>query len=306
MNSKIIEGLKSFQNERLREIADLKREGKSTSSLEYRAKAYQTAISTLKDYPQIITSGEQVKHLRGIGPKISARIDEILKDTRAPIEEPKELELFGQIHQVGPVTARKWYDLGYRSLKDVPQEICTRAQWLSIQFFEETKQRIPREEIDSYNQRLHANLDPMGIEFQICGSYRRGRPDSGDIDILVKYKQIDNGMSFMDTLAQAVEIKFVLSSGPKKLLGIGQPRSLHRRIDIEVCQPQEYPFALLYFTGSANFNKRIREHCLERNWKLNEKSLVKGSLASLCQAKDEKEVFELLEMDYMTPEQRDW
>ena len=37
-----------------------------------------------------------------------------------------------------------------------------------------------------------------------------------------------------------------------------------RRIDIMYTKPEEYPFAILYFTGSGDFNVKMREYALEK------------------------------------------
>ena len=44
----------------------------------------------------------------------------------------------------------------------------------------------------------------------------------------------------------------------------------NRRIDIMYKSPEEYPFAVLYFTGSAEFNVKMRNDLLERGYTLNE------------------------------------
>ena len=46
--------------------------------------------------------------------------------------------------------------------------------------------KVPRAEIDWVDKFLHSILDPIGIVFVIAGSYRRGLPESGDIDMLVE------------------------------------------------------------------------------------------------------------------------
>ena len=53
--------------------------------------------------------------------------------------------------------------------------------------FSEFEKRIPRSEIDNYKnlcEQSFALYDPK-IVFQICGSYRRGKESSFDIDLLL-------------------------------------------------------------------------------------------------------------------------
>ena len=63
-----------------------------------------------------------------------------------------------------------------------------------------------------------------------------------------------------------------LGYGSKKYFGICKygKNGINRRIDIMYTSPQEYPFAILYFTGSSNFNKKMREHALELGYSMNE------------------------------------
>ena len=50
--------------------------------------------------------------------------------------------------------------------------------------------------------------------------------------------------------------------------------SIPRRIDIIYCPPNEYPFAILYFTGSGPFNVKMREYASKKGFRLNEKGLI--------------------------------
>src|SRR5712691_2619639 len=46
------------------------------------------------------------------------------------------------------------------------------------------KTRIPRLEATKFVELLHKEF-PKGLEWHICGSWRRGAPEIGDFDILV-------------------------------------------------------------------------------------------------------------------------
>ena len=51
-------------------------------------------------------------------------------------------------------------------------------------------------------------------------------------------------------------------------------KSLHRRIDIKVYPHDQYAFALLYFTGSGNFNIRMRTNALKQGYSLSDFGLT--------------------------------
>ena len=99
-----------------------------------------------------------------------------------------------------------------------------------------------------------------------------------------------------------------LAKGTKKYFGMGK---LHdcltfRRIDIMVTKPQEYPFAVLYFTGSKEFNTLMRQHALDRGLSMNEYSLkhidTKEPVDHVFET--ERDIFDYLEYTYVDPWKR--
>lgn len=303
----------------------------------YRAKAYEKVIPILQNYHKEIESGAEARLIPGIGEKLAAKIDEILRtgtvvelgnpvvQTEKEKEKEEVLKLFQSIERVGEKTALKWYNTGYRKLSDIPASECNAGQWLGIQLHHELIQRIPREEVKQFEQIFHYYLDPLKIQFVICGSYRRGKADSGDIDILVIAQPNIN------VLAEVLRVPVfthTLAYGDKKYLGICRIGQLHRRIDIELVQPDEYPFAVVYFTGPAKFNVLMRQQAINLGGRLNEKSLSKtfqrtdintyidqlGKTHTVentvphtlnYYAKTEEDVFSLLGIQYLTPEERE-
>lgn len=282
---------------------------KDASTAEWRAKAYAKIIPILRGYPKRIESGEEAKRIHGIGTRMADRIDEILRTgTLAELGSPifqvddraEVLKLFESVHRVGPKTAEKWYNAGYRKLSDIPSTACTAEQCTALRFHEHLIQRIPREEIQEAEQILTQFAQPKGIFFQICGSYRRQLPTSGDIDILIIAKENQNVLS---EFLQCPIFTTTLACGPKKFLGICRIREIYRRIDVEVVQPVEYPFAVTYFTGPASFNVKMREHCMRYGLRLNEKSLTDATGKSYP-AESEEALFAMLGLQYLTPEER--
>lgn len=56
--------------------------------------------------------------------------------------------MFGEVWGIGPTTAQKLYEKGYRTLEDLKnEESLTHAQKLGLKYFEDIKQRIPRHEV---------------------------------------------------------------------------------------------------------------------------------------------------------------
>lgn len=265
---------------------------------EWRAKAYDKIIPVIRNYPITITSGKQASSIPGVGKSMSSRIDEILATGTSSelqgVDTFKEdiIKEFMTVQGVGRITAEKWYDAGYRTIAEIPQEICTDAQKLGIYFHADLQKRIPREEID----KVKDFLNTLGITFEIAGSYRRELPSSGDIDILLLGNDLDR-------ILQTGIIQYQLARGDKKFMGIGLVGDTYRRIDIEIVQPEEYPFALLYFTGPMSFNIKMRERAAQLGFRLNEKALY-DSNGNVLVASSESDVFNALGLQYLTPEER--
>ena len=150
------------------------------------------------------------------------------------------------------------------------------------------------------------------VSFEIVGSYRRGVASSGDIDLIITSKT-DNKKVFADFLDGLIKEKIiieVLSRGKVKSLTIGELEGKKaRRLDFLYAPPNEYAFAVLYFTGSKAFNTIMRHHVLSKGLTLNEHGLYKmenkkkGDKISETFS-SEKDIFDYLGLEYKTPEER--
>ena len=67
--------------------------------------------------------------------------------------------------------------------------------------------------------------------------------------------------------------------------------------------PEEYPFAVLYFTGSDNFNKQMRQDILDKGMSINEYSLKDNISKEKVNHVfvSEKDIFNYLNLDYVEP-----
>ena len=78
-----------------------------------------------------------------------------------------------------------------------------------------------------------------------------------------------------------------------------------RRIDFMLTQEHEYPFALLYFTGSGPFNVAMRNFALSKGYSLSEYGLKDANGKFVGDAfRTEEDIFEFLGLKYIPPEQR--
>lgn len=261
------------------------KEGGSTAP--YRKKAYQTAIDLVRGGDDL--SDIDVRKIPGIGDRMRQRIlyfygradpvdeqdeialQQVLSDGDDAREEIEILQLFQSVEGVGPVTAQKWYDLGYRTIDELlanPPPRVTAKQMSGLEHHATLIQRIPREDIEEFERMLKDEVP--SLIFTIAGSYRREKATSGDIDIIVV---IDNNEEEVNRLIDAIGFIDILASGEKKINGIANVAGVPRRVDIEFTPPEQYPLALLYFTGSKDFNRRMRGIANQYGFHLEEKHL---------------------------------
>ena len=229
-------------------------------------------------------------------------------------------------------------------LRKNPQ-LLNATQKVGLQYYEDILERIPREEIDEYNGVFHKVADGIpGVEYEIVGSYRRMAASSGDIDVIITAPDASTFDQFLDTLitpfcTQSAQrgppfslitapeggvlnekrckmgvIEVVLSRGKSKCLVIASLPShrgrrggfVYRRVDFLFTTRTEYPFSILYFTGSKGFNVVMRNRALNLGYSMNEHGLtVKGTGAPISQTfSNEQDIFAFLGMEYKKPEER--
>jgi len=280
----------------------------------FKERAFTKAVEKIKDiYPTgTLIYLRDLEDIPGIGSGILRRLTELF--LTGVIEELKDyqdkdsvIELFLGIYGVGPKKAEEWYNEGYRQLSDIPYQNLTTAQKIGIKYYKDINgPRIPREEIDKINDLIQILLKEWnyqnGTKYRavVAGSYRRLKKTSGDIDLLY-----DGDPEFVDFLFEKRLLTEELSFGKVKFSGLIQlPGGSfpHRRIDIEFTD--SWPFALLYFTGSKDFNRVMRNVAKEQGYLLNHKGLFDNKGYQMTGLKTEENIFEFLGIEYLEPEKR--
>ena len=288
----------------------------------FKAASYAKAISSLKlvgDDSEL--TDENLLKMNGIGKSLLKKINEIKNTgTCSMYEKVKDYkdpkEIFESIHAVGPKNAKELVDKGFKTIEDLKNapnigDILNDKQLLGLKFYDDILARIPRGEIMQHEKILKTVLkkvDPKA-ELTIAGSYRRGKPDSGDIDVLLKSKDKKTYKKFIDALVKAEYLyPEHLALGPKKYNGLAKVKNnlIYRRIDIMYTKPEEYPFAILYFTGSMEFNAKMRGMALDKGLSMNEYSLKDSNTKKVIDHKFsvEKDIFDYLEMEWVEPVSR--
>lgn len=293
----------------------------------FQVRAYAKVIEQLKALPGPVLSFDDVKDLEGAGAKIKDKMKEIIEtgSLKAAAEAKKEVNLdafeaLQGIHGVGPVKAKELIASGIRSIAELraalasDDSILNDVQKMGLKYYESSQERIPRAEMEEHEKRILADLD-ASFQAVVVGSYRRGLADSGDIDVLMtlpssmtEAKQKELFVKTVDGLKQKGYIVDTLAQGPKKFLGYVKvtPQAKPRRLDLLMSPPAEFAYAILYFTGSQNFNVAFRRHAQEKGYTINEHTMkpTKEGVPAVPEMRTEKDIFDFLGLEFVEPQDR--
>jgi len=312
----------------------------------FKTRAYNKAKETIINISGVILKIEDIQGLPGIGKSIFERLEKAMlehsnkenavsiinfdnKNGNGNELNASEFDILTGVYGIGPVKAAELIKCGITTiekLRELQYEVLNEKQIIGLKYYEDVLQRIPRSEIDQYNNLLKRSLQDTlkknkiaesGTKYEIVGSYRRGAADSGDIDIIVTSSTPNVFIKWIDRLIKDKVILDVLSRGQSKCLVMAKiPESnVVRRVDFLYSPPDEFAFAILYFTGSKEFNTVMRSRALKFGLTLNEHGFhqmidsgnnnkkVKGDKVTKL-FEDEKAIFEVLNMVWKEPHER--
>jgi DNA polymerase beta len=315
-NKKIVDSLKI--------LADYERIKKEP----FKVKAYEKVIDSIELFDKNIETPEDIKLLKGVGKKIEDKIIEFLNtgniaEVDSVLIDPQFIlgnKLKG-IYGVGPakITELMTKIKDFDELKEHP-ELLNDKQKIGLKYYDDMNIRIPIAEGKQHFKIVHKILNNLytGIEFEFVGSFRRKNKDLGDIDILIKNQ---SGLILKDVIKQLEDKTYViekLAQGNNKFMGICKlsPELPARRIDILIAEPSYYYFALLYFTGSYNFNIHMRKIALKKGLSLSEYGFKEANAANAGVVnnkniidttdtiRSEEDIFKYLDMAFVEPHKR--
>jgi len=254
-------------------------------------------------------------------------------------EKAKVVDLFNRIWGVGPSTAEQWYCQGMRTLDDLriadrkETNFLNKHQKIGLELFEDLDERMTRSEAAEIEEYVRKSILEINKQFEIiaCGSYRRGKETCGDLDILITHPEtIIYQQDLLEKIIKKLhDEKFLTHDltlqkdggqkkylGVCKLMGLGKKSNKHRRLDIILVPPKEKATALMYFTGSAHFNRSMRLLATKLGMSLNEHSLrtniIRGGTSKkeklneglVLPTPTEESIFEHLNLKYRPPNER--
>lgn len=244
-----------------------------------------------------------------------------------------------KVPEIGPSGAEKLYNKGITTISQLTEafnkdpKLLNNKQAIGIKYFHDLQQRIPREEMNEWNKFFAVLLkytiekmknkgnEPIGAKMELVGSYRRGAENSGDIDILLTSDNAEEGKKLMTTFVKELlktdnmDSTLVFSSGNTKFMGLGKIENYYRHIDIFYYSKKEYPFALLFSTGSGQFNIEMRADASKKGYSLSEKELMNRDSSKVTEEEylsdigksyptSEEDIFDFLGLVYIEPKDR--
>ena len=270
-----------------------------------------------------------LEEIPGVGESMANKIEEFLKTGKVKYYEdlkkklPVKMEELTSIEGLGPKRVKVLYQkLGIRNLKDL--EKAAKAGKIAplfgfdrkteknilqgLEFLKKSKGRFLLGEILPLAQKMKDRLS--GIEevkrVDIAGSLRRRKETIGDMDFLV-IAQKTKAKKTIRAAANKIMDAFVSFPEVVKVWGKGETKSsIHLKlgidVDLRVIKEESYGSALQYFTGSKEHNIVTRKIAMGKGLKLNEYGLFRKR--KRIAGRDEKEIYEILGMDWIPPELR--
>lgn len=336
-------------------------ETQKEANWQFKKKAYKQVIDILSVSRENISSVQNaLEVLRAGGAKLDGeesyfikngeyksktlqKISEIIKTgvlTKAIeiSEDPKVKSIteLTTIPEIGPTKAEKLYKDGITTIAELTDafkkntKLLNSKQAIGLKYYSDLEKRIPRSEMDSWNEFFNIilkftiermKIKPDGVKMQLVGSYRRKAKDSGDIDVLLSSKDAEQGKNLMSNFIKELlktdnlDKSLVFSSGTTKFMGLGKIQDYYRHIDIFYYSEKEYPFALLFSTGSGQFNIEMRADAVKKGYSLSEKELIYKDNTKVTTEEyksdigkdyptEEKDIFDFLGIVYIQPENR--
>jgi len=291
----------------------------------FRPQAYEKAAIALENLKEsvfnIYEKGgiKELEKIPGVGESIAKKIEEYIKTGKIKYYDkwkkkvPVDMDTLMRINGVGAKSIKIFYQkLGITSLEDL--ENATKEHKIalligfgekseknileSIALFKKSKKRFIIERILPIAKDIRARLNKLEEveKVVLAGSIRRKQDKVGDIDILVV---TNNPKKVMDYFTAFPEVLRIWGKGESKS-SVRLKQGIN--CDLRVVPKKSYGSALMYFTGSKDYNIKVRKIAISKGLKLNEYGLFKGN--KMLAGKTEKEIYEKLELNFVFPEKR--
>jgi len=294
----------------------------------FRIRAYERAALNIESIPEdleVILKEKRLTDIPGIGKDLASKIEEIIKTgTLAHYKAlkrkiPSGLLQMIEIPGLGPRTVKVIYEKlkidtieklqraaqsgrlrQLEGIKEKTEENILRG----IELIKKGKERTPLyfslNIANSFIGELRRMKEVKKIE--AAGSLRRRKDTVRDIDILVTSS---SPSKVMDRFTKLSYVKEILAKGETKSSVISKENDM--QVDLRVVEDASFGSALMYFTGSKQFNIKFRQLAVKNGLKVNEYGVFSSGKKSQKRiaGTTEEEIFKLMKMQYIPPELRE-
>jgi len=329
----IIEEFKKLQQQIIYDIDNTS--GMTKLKNQYRLKSVSLSLKMIEKYNKDTISNNDLKDIikiKGIGEGTIRRIKEIietgkLSEVKITEDDKQYLKMIEELEDVYGIGRKTAYNLfkeyKIKSIRELIDKVNKKEIAVSeniikgLKYVNNLDVKIPRSEIAEIHEYLLDLMFKIDINLfgTICGSYRRLKDTSGDVDFIIihqDYKTNEDKLkiNYLDVvIKKLIEDKFIIDSLTRtdvrtKYMGIFKwKNSMPRRIDIRIFPLESYYSAILYFTGSKDFNRQMRLNAISYDYTLNEYGLYDEN-KKMFKVNSEKEIFDILGIEYITPDKR--
>lgn len=289
----------------------------------FRIRAYERAAQNIEGLSRDVEGfarEDTLMDIPGIGKDLSEKIKEFIKTDKIKMYEdlkksiPEGLLDLLNIPSVGPKTAKLLYEkLKIKNVSDLENAIkknklkgifgikekTVENILKGIEVLKRGKERMTLAQATLVAEEFVNSLEklPEVRKISTAGSLRRQKETVRDVDILVISHQ---PQKIMRAFTKIPSVKDVSAEGETK----SSVRTKDDvQVDCRVLEEKSFGAALLYFTGSKNFNIKLRQLAIKKGLKVSEYGVFRKN-KFVC-GRSEEEIFKILGMSYIEPELRE-
>ncbi len=291
----------------------------------FKIRAYQNGariLSSLSEDIQVLVDEGRLSEIKGIGKGLTQSITELVYDGKMVYYEelkssfPASLFDLFRIPGLGPKKIKALYKEQNIDSISLLEYACKHNNLVDMDGFGvKTQQKILLgiEQIKKFAKFFHLRRAETQADYivnelkkvsgiiymEIAGSLRRKKETVKDIDIIICAEE-NSRQKIMDVFTSLDRVIDIIGKGETK-----SSVKLESGIncDLRIVSEEQYPYALMHFTGSKEHNTVLRGHSKKLGLKQNEYGLFKGETNIPC--KNEEEIYRNLNMDFIPPEMRE-
>lgn len=305
-------------------------EKKSEPNIIFKIRSYNKAADEIQNLSFDIVDVYYKEKIKGllkipaIGKAIATKLEEYITTGKIhyynELKEklPIDVSQFFGLEGIGPKTIKALYEnLGIKNISDL-EKAALEGKIRNIPGFSVKKEELILKKIQFFRKgggrRLIGDVYPLvrrieerlsvcnGVKQAIVvGSFRRMKETIGDIDYLVSIVSEKDRNSILDYFINIPEVKEISGRGSSKAFV-----KLDNGMDADLLVvPQEsFGAAMQYFTGSKEHGIALRKIAISKGLRLNEWGVF-DKQNNMVAGANEKDVYKVLDLEWIPPEMRE-